>query len=191
MTKLHLYYFSGDAEDGGALAPAAPTEKSAPPAGDPPATPEDGASDPAFARALLPALDAAVEAMALRARVQAARDRWTAEEAEVRARYPGFSLEEAVKSDPDFRRMLGAGVSVRRAWEVTRLPELIGEAARTAAANAAAEVGTKVLLAAARTRENAVLDRAAAVTRPNVGAMTEREVLAVLEKVRRGEKISF
>ncbi len=185
MKKLNLLYFSEGGEAAAESPEAAATAVPEPEGG---ASPEEEAPDNA---ALLSALEAAVDTMALRAKLDEVRDGLRRQAEEMQSDYPGFSLDEALRGDPDFRRLLAAGVSVRRAWAAVRLPELIKEAAGKAAAEAAVTVGRRVLDTAARTGENAVLDRAAAVMKPNVSAMSEREILAVLEKVRRGEKISF
>ena len=57
---------------------------------------------------------------------------WLREQENVQRDYPGFSLEEALK-DPDFARLVRAGVSMRRAYEAVHLPEILYDAMRRAA----------------------------------------------------------
>ena len=47
---------------------------------------------------------------------------WLREQENVQRDYPGFSLEEALK-DPDFARLVRAGVSMRRAYEAVHCPK--------------------------------------------------------------------
>ena len=203
MMKLDLYMFSG-AEAGGAEASpetSAPTQPLSPspaeaaaeaPSPAPEARAGDGANgEKEAARAALTSLESTLGQMEIAARVSGVRARWQAQEAQLREIYPAFSLEKSLKEDADFRRLLGAGVSMARAYEAVHLPEIVENAAKAAALGAAKAVGANVLASSSRARENAVLDRAAAVMKKDVGALSEREILGILEQVKRGETVRF
>ena len=172
--------------------PAPAAQESAPsapaPGEDAKDAPEDEKKD---ARETLSSLESTLAQMELCARVSGVKARWQAQEAQLREVYPAFSLEKSLKEDADFRRLLGAGVSMARAYEATHLPEIVENAAKAAALAAAKAVGANVLASSSRARENAVLDRAAAVMKKDVGALSEREILGILEQVKRGETVRF
>ena len=131
---------------------------------------------------------------ALSARFQAARAtalRWEKEAEAVKEIYPGFSLEKALREDKGFSALLRAGVPVRRAFEAANLEKIVGAAMRYAADAAGRRTVQSIRAGTRRVRENPVLDRAASVTKKDVGSLTEREIMKILRQVGNGEKVTF
>ena len=131
---------------------------------------------------------------ALSARFQAARAtalRWEKEAEAVKEIYPGFSLEKALREDKGFPALLRAGVPVRRAFEAANLEKIVGAAMRYAADAAGRRTVQSIRAGTRRVRENPVLDRAASVTKKDVGSLTEREIMKILRQVGNGEKVTF
>ena len=131
---------------------------------------------------------------ALSARFQAARAtalRWEKEAEAVKEIYPGFSLEKALQEDKGFSALLRAGVPVRRAFEAANLEKIVGAAMRYAADAAGRRTVQSIRAGTRRVRENPVLDRAASVTKKDVGSLTEREIMKILRQVGNGEKVTF
>ena len=87
--------------------------------------------------------------------------------------------------------MLQAGVSVRRAYEAANLEAILGEAMRYAARTAGRKAAESLTAYSGRVQENSVLDRAASLSRRDVGSLTKAEILNILDEVGRGAKITF
>lgn len=131
---------------------------------------------------------------ALSARFQAAQAtarRWEQEAEAVKEIYPGFSLEKALREDKGFSALLRAGVPVRLAFEAANLEKIVGAAMRYAAEAAGRRTIQSIRAGTRRVRENPALDRAASVTKKDVGSLTEREILKILRQVGNGEKVTF
>ena len=115
---------------------------------------------------------------------------WERQERELKELYPGFSLSKEVLNE-DFARLLKAGVSVRRAYEAANLESILGSAMHYAAATVGRKTAQSIRSSSARVQENSVLDRAASKKSTNVNLLTEKDILNILEEVKKGTKISF
>lgn len=104
--------------------------------------------------------------------------------------YPDFSLSKEVLNE-DFAQLLRAGVSVRRAYEAANIEGILGSAMHYAAATVGRKAAQSIRTSSARVQENSVLDRAASKKSTNVNLLTEKDILNILEEVKRGTKISF
>ena len=105
---------------------------------------------------------------------------------EVKSIYPSFD-EETEKNHPVFRKMLLMGADMKTAYECAHFSELMTAAMRYAA--------KKTAEAAARAKprigENPVSDLAAAIRRPDVGSLTKSDILRIIDRAGKGEKITF
>lgn len=151
-----------------------------------PAEPSEKSDEAYFREALSKA--------ALAARIKAAEAaaaRWEKEAEDLKQIYPFFSLEQSMRSDRGFVSLLKAGVSVRLAFEAANLEKILGAAMRYAAGTAGKRTVQSILAGASRVRENPVLDRAASVRKKDVGSLTDREIMKILQQVSNGERVTF
>ena len=212
VLTLRFFGEGGAESDGGAPAETgktAGTQAKPEAAGQEDAKPEtasaqkDAAEEPEQPETETPAETAGPEApspeevlrkAALSARFQAAQAtarRWEQEAEAVKEIYPGFSLEKALREDKGFSALLRAGVPVRLAFEAANLEKIVGAAMRYAAEAAGRRTIQSIRAGTRRVRENPALDRAASVTKKDVGSLTEREILKILRQVGNGEKVTF
>lgn len=173
------------AEPAAAPVPTAEPSPAAEPSGPAAPSPADPPAEAAPGSLLDAAADSLSERLVAR-QVREISERWQAESDAIREVYPMFALETELQS-PEFRALVKAGVTLRRAYETVHLPEILGACMRFAA-----EAGMKNAAASPpRVRENAVLDRAASIPHTNVRDLTERDILRILDSVGKGAKIRF
>lgn len=115
---------------------------------------------------------------------------WEKQAQSLKEIYPDFSLSKEVLNE-DFAQLLRAGVSVRRAYEAANIEGILGSAMHYAAATVGRKAAQSIRTSSARVQENSVLDRAASKKSTNVNLLTEKDILNILEEVKRGTKISF
>ena len=149
-----------------------------------------GAGEPGEAPVQPPEPDGDVRKMesAYRAHVFAAAQsaRWAAEGEALRAREPDFDLD-AMRGDPVFALLLTHGVPMERAWRASTVDERVSRAA--AAAEKA--VTDHIRLRGARPPEAGSGGGAAYALRPDVSRLSDSEVLGVLARLDRHERVSF
>lgn len=104
--------------------------------------------------------------------------------------YPDFNLSREVLNE-DFAQLLKAGVSVRRAYEAANIEGILGSAMHYAAMSISRKTAQSIRTSSARVQENSALDRAASKKSTNVNLLTEKDILNILEDVKRGAKIHF
>lgn len=170
----------GPREDGTSLPERRGADAEARPAADRPGAPRRQPPEP----------DGDVRKMesAYRAHVFAAAQsaRWAAEGAALRAREPDFDLD-AMRGDPVFALLLTHGVPMERAWRASTVDERVSRAA--AAAEKA--VTDHIRIRGARPAEAGSGGGAAYALRPDVSRLSDSEVLGVLERLGRHERVSF
>lgn len=112
-------------------------------------------------------------------------------EAVTKETYPGFDLKTELQRNPEFKSLLRAGISVRRAYEVTNFENILASAMRWAALTAGKKAAENISTQSRRVQENSVLDRAASVKHTDVNSLTRGDILKILDEVSRGAKIKF
>ena len=116
---------------------------------------------------------------------------WIQQAAEAQRIYPQLDFD-AETNNPDFVKMLKAGVDVKTAYEVAHKDELLGGAIQYAAQTVAKKVANDVRARGARPPENATGSMASSVVKKtNVGDLTAKEVIELAKRAKRGESISF
>lgn len=107
------------------------------------------------------------------------------QEAEVQAKFPGFSIEQ-VKDNDNFWRMMQAGVPMEAAVVALNHEKILGGAMQYAAGRAAQSVANSVQAGARRPRENgATATPAAAAVLP----MTRERMEEIKQRLNRGERV--
>ncbi len=112
------------------------------------------------------------------------------ESEKLREIYPSFSLEKELKNSPEFRHLLTAGVSLRRAFETVNLEKIMGSALRYAVMSAGKKTADSIRNSG-RVSENSLQDSASSVKRTDVNSLTEKDIMKILSEVSKGAKISF
>lgn len=117
---------------------------------------------------------------------------WAEQGEQLKAFYPSFSLRDEYNGNEEFAQLLRAGVSVRQAYEATHLPQILSAAMRYAARKAAEKTANAVRNAAFRPQENGLHDRRAGLpTDKSVDSLTQADIIRILERVGKGDKITF
>ncbi|MCH5197942.1 MAG: hypothetical protein J1E34_03450 [Oscillospiraceae bacterium] len=140
---------------------------------------------------LLQSLETALGEKLKNAEVKRIIDDWEKSGEELKEIYPGFDLKRELKNNGDFRDLLKAGVSVRRAYETANLEKILGSALRYAVVTAGKKTADSVRRQSGRVQENSVLDRASSLSRKDVNSLTKNDILKILDEVSRGAKIKF
>lgn len=116
---------------------------------------------------------------------------WMQQAAEAQRIYPQLDFDVET-NNPDFVKMLKAGVDVKTAYEVAHKDELLGGAIQYAAQTVAKKVANDVRARGARPPENATGAMASSVVKKtNVSDLTAKEVIELAKRAKRGESISF
>ncbi|MBR3953987.1 MAG: hypothetical protein IKJ63_00760 [Clostridia bacterium] len=117
---------------------------------------------------------------------------WQAQGERLKEFYPSFSFSELYNGNEDFGNLLRAGVSVRQAYEVTHLPQILTAAMQYVARKAAEKTANAMFTTADRPQENGLSDRKAGLpTEKRVDNLTQTDIIRILERVGKGDKITF
>ena len=123
-------------------------------------------------------------------KVQQTVENWLREQENVQRDYPGFSLEEAIK-DPDFARLVRAGVSMRRAYEAMHLPEILFDAMRRAAREGESRAAERIRQRGRRPAENGLSPTGGAPVKKSAQELTRKERQSLIKRLQRGEKVAL
>ncbi len=115
---------------------------------------------------------------------------WLAQAKEAQLTYPSLRLEAEVKN-PQFLKLLGAGIDVGTAYSVIHKDEIIPAAMQYAARTAARKVTDSVISGASRPKENGIAAQGATLTRSDVSQLTRADRAEINRRVARGERITF
>ena len=115
---------------------------------------------------------------------------WLREQENVQRDYPGFSLEEALK-EPDFARLVRAGVSMRRAYEAVHLPEILYDAMRRAAREGESRAAEMIRQRGRRPAENGLSPTGGAPVKKSAQELTRKERQSLIKRLQRGEKVAL
>lgn len=114
--------------------------------------------------------------------------KWAQESEAMREIYPDFDFDSEMEDD-NFARLLRAGVPVRHAYEVAHHDQIMGAGMAYAVQRTAAQVANDVRARGMRPAENGAGNGAGSVTRGlKVADMTEKDILRIAAKAKRGEK---
>ena len=116
--------------------------------------------------------------------------RWNQQAEQVKQIYPKFNLQTEI-ANPDFSRLLRSGVDVRTAFEVIHKDEIMQGAMQYAAQRAAKNVTDNVIAGAARPAENGTGAQGAVSAKVDPSKLSDKEFKEYLERVARGERVTF
>ena len=123
-------------------------------------------------------------------RAQALRDDMRRQEAEIQKTYPSFSLDEAFKNE-EFRTMVMNGASVLNAYRGTHFDEITAGLVAATVKRTAKQTVDSIQSSAGRPREGGLNSAAGAVSKKDVGNLSEADIFDIIKRVGRGEKITF
>lgn len=115
---------------------------------------------------------------------------WLRQEAQFKQKAPDFSLREEL-ANPEFERLLAAGVNVETAFNVIHQDEIMRGAMNYTAKKAVEKTVNDIKARGMRPSENGLGTTATEPKRKTVGEMTGEEILEMANKAKKGEKISF
>ncbi len=105
--------------------------------------------------------------------------------------YPDFDLKNELSENELFGKLIKNGVSVKDAFETVHKDELISGAMAYTANVVKEQVLRGMDVKSKRPLENGVNDSVGSVTKINVNALTENEILKILKQVENGADIRF
>lgn len=115
---------------------------------------------------------------------------WTRQADEAKAKYPQLDLEVEVKN-PQFMRLLNAGVDVGSAYLVIHKDDVIPAAMQYVAQSVEQKLAGKIAANGTRPAENGMKSQGATVVKSDVSTLTKLDRAEINRRVARGEKISF
>lgn len=121
---------------------------------------------------------------------QNVRDTLLRESEELRRLYPSFDLKRELSSSPEMRRLLTAGVPLRRAFEAVNMEKIMGSVLRFAVMKARVDTAEGIKKAN-RIQENSLSDRASSTKHTDVNNLTESEIRKIISDVSNGARITF
>lgn len=111
---------------------------------------------------------------------------WDAQVPEVQAIYPNFDMQEEIYNDR-FMHLLTQGWNVKQAYEATHVEDIV----KAKAAAAAKDTAARIKNGQNRPIENGAGNMTPGVQSVNPANLSEHEMEALVERIKRGERISF
>ena len=115
---------------------------------------------------------------------------WMNQSEQLKSVYPSFNLEAEMKN-PEFVKLLRAGIDIRPAYEVLHQNEILPAAMQFATQEAERKITNKVMANGARPTENGNNSQSAAVVKSDVSQLSKADRQEIARRVARGEKIRF
>lgn len=115
---------------------------------------------------------------------------WLRQETEFKQKAPEFSLRAELEN-PEFERLLAAGVNVETAFNVIHQDEIMSGAMNYTAKKAVEKTVNDIKARGMRPSENGLGTTGAEPKKKTVGEMTGNEIIEMAKKAKKGEKISF
>ena len=116
--------------------------------------------------------------------------KWMEQAKEAKRMYPSLDLNAEAKN-PQFLRLLNAGVDVGSAYAVIHKDEIIPAAMQYTAKTVEQKLANKIIANGARPTENGTSSQSSAVVKSDVSQLSKADRAEVIRRVRAGEKISF
>lgn len=104
--------------------------------------------------------------------------------------YPGFELKKEMEN-PQFQRLIAAGVDARAAYEVIHREEIQPAMAQYVAERTAQRIANDIQSGARRPTENGASPNSATVSKTDVSKLTKEDRMEIMRRVAAGEKIRF
>ena len=115
---------------------------------------------------------------------------WMDQANEAKKMYPSLDLNQEAKN-PQFLRLLNAGVDVGTAYTVIHKDEIIPAAMQHTAKTVEQKITNRIIANGARPTENGISSQSSAVVKSDVSQLSKADRSEIIRRVRNGEKISF
>ncbi len=116
--------------------------------------------------------------------------RWDQEAESCRQQYPGFDMQKETRN-PDFVRLLGAGIDVTTAYRACHHDELVNAAMAQAQEDTKKSVAETIRSGYSRPRENQTGGNGAGTAKMDPANMTDAQIDELIRRARNGETIEF
>ena len=115
---------------------------------------------------------------------------WMDQAEQAKKMYPSLDLNTEAKN-PQFLRLLNAGVDVGTAYTVIHKDEIIPAAMQHTAKTVEQKLTNKIIANGARPTENGISSQSSAVVKSDVSQLSKADRAEIIRRVQRGEKIKF
>lgn len=116
--------------------------------------------------------------------------KWDREAEELKEIYPSFDVIAEQEND-EFVKLLGAGVSMRAAYEVAHREEIIASAMTFTASKTAEKVANSVRANTSRPSENGLSSNSAALGAVDINKLSREQIEAYKQRALNGERIDL
>ena len=117
--------------------------------------------------------------------------RWKAEEAELQKVYPNFKLEKAIVDSPEFKDAIENGTDMALAYKGAFFDDIAAGLISATSRKVAEKTVKSIASNASRPREGGMNAMGGTTQRIDVNSLSEKQILDLIERSARGEKISF
>ena len=132
----------------------------------------------------------AQEELQTRRNAEKTYSQWMAQAEQVREIYPNFDFSTECEN-PNFTKLLRAGVDVKAAFEAAHMDEILGGAMAVTAQKVSRQVVNNIQSRGRRPCENGISSQAGTIVKNDVSKLTAADRREIIRRVNRGEKISF
>lgn len=115
---------------------------------------------------------------------------WMEQAEEAKKTYPKLNMHVEAKN-PEFLKLLNAGIDVKTAFEVIHKDEIIPAAMQYTAKQVEQKISNKIQANGNRPSENGLSNHSSASVKSDVSQLSKKEFAEYMQRVARGEKISF
>lgn len=116
--------------------------------------------------------------------------KWRGEEAELQQLYPGFDLDAEMEDNPEFFNLLKNGISVRHAFEVIHMDDIMGQTVAGAVQRTAQRTMDTIRANGMRPQENGAGKNPAKPVKLAVSNFTREQMRDIERRVMNGEVIT-
>ena len=115
---------------------------------------------------------------------------WLSDAENLKQVYPTFDLNTEMQNEA-FTRLLGVGIDMRTAYEVTHKDDIIRGAMQFTAQSVEQKITNRMKANGARPIEGGMGSQSAAQVKSDVSQLSDADVAEVIRRVKRGERVSF
>lgn len=116
--------------------------------------------------------------------------KWMHEAEGMKGLYTGFDLR-AELANPEFQKLLKAGISMQQTYELIHMDEIKAAAAKNAAQATSKQMQANIKAKASRPSENGTSSNSAAIVKNDVHSLSKADRAEAVRRALMGEKISF
>ena len=116
--------------------------------------------------------------------------KWMEESEKMQEIYPSFDFDTEI-DNPDFAKLLRAGVSIKAAFQSVHMDDIVGGAMYQAAQKTKEKVVQGIQSRNARPIENGLSSQSGVIVKNDVSKLTPQDRATIAKRVARGENIKF